>query len=241
MNPNLDMLDQLDFASPDPLMEGDPFLGNIMSGLGSALGGLFGEEEDEFPGMSQFSPDPFSEAVFQENAVMPENHQAAMLMEVLVDRLAEAEGEEEVDQFLPILAALGPLAMKAIPAIAKFGAPLIKKAVPMLSKGIQQIGRQVMRSPHTRQLIRGMPTVARNAAADIMQHYSRTGQLNANLIMRALARHSTRILRVPYPRGMPNPSYPGRPAGHPAPHQIPAIRRNLQICRRMFPQAMRMM
>lgn len=126
--------------------------------------------------------------------------QASALMEMVVDQLAEAEGESEVDDFFPALAALAPLAAKALPAIGKVGKlamPAIKKALPHIGRGILSIGRKVARSPHTRQLVRALPTVARNAAADVARHYARTGQISPQIAARATARQAARVLRTP--------------------------------------------
>lgn len=127
--------------------------------------------------------------------------QAAALMEMVVDQLAEAEGESEVDDFFPALAALAPLAAKALPVIGKVGklaAPAIKKALPHIGRGILSIGRKIARSPHTRQLVRALPTVARNAAADVARHYARTGQISPQIAARATARQAARVLRTPH-------------------------------------------
>jgi hypothetical protein len=126
--------------------------------------------------------------------------QAAMLMEMIVDQLAEAEGESEVDDFLPALAALAPLAAKALPLIGKAGklaAPAIKKAIPHIGRTIVSAARKVAASPQTRQLVRALPTAARNAAADVARHYARTGQVNPQVAARATARQVSRVLRTP--------------------------------------------
>ncbi|HEX2136901.1 MAG TPA: hypothetical protein VHG30_13520 [Microvirga sp.] len=216
MSANLDILDRLDFAPADPLEE-DQFLGNIVSGIGSALGGLLGEEEDE----SFDFEDPLdmeAESILGESLPNPDSAKAAVLMELMVDQLAEAEGEGEADQFLPILGALAPLALKALPAVAKVAAPVAKKVLPHLARGVVNVGRQILRSPHSKQLLRTLPTVARNTASDVLRTYAQTGQVNGDVVKRAAARQAAKVLRVPANRRR-------------------VIRRNYRICGRVYPAA----
>lgn len=203
MIPNLDMLDELDVA--DPLSE-DQFLGGS---LGSMLGSLLGEEEDEFEFEDGFYDDGELGDILGEDT----GQQAAMLMELIGDQLAEAEGEGEADNFLPLLGALAPLAMKALPALAKVAAPLAKKVVPQLARGLMSVGRKVLRSPQARQLARTLPTIARNTAADVLNTYSRTGRVNSDTVKRATARQTAKVLRSPTARRA-------------------AIRRNRRMCMR---------
>lgn len=203
MIPNLDMFDELD--ATDPFTE-DQFLGGA---AGSMLGSLLGEEEDEFE---------FEDGLYEDGEVGDilgegSGQQAAILMELIGDQLAEAEGEGEADDFLPLLGALAPLAMKALPAVAKAAAPIAKKVVPHLARGIVNVGRRVLRSPQARQLARTLPTIARNTAADVLNTYSRTGRVNADTVKRATARQTAKVLRSPAVRRN-------------------AIRRNRRICMR---------
>lgn len=198
MSGPLDMLDQLDFAAPDQMDEAE-----IQSQYESCESGDgFGDGEFE----AAFGAMP-----------SPENEQASVLMELMVDQLAEAEGDGEADQFLPLLAGLAPLAMKAIPAIARVAAPAVKRALPHLARGIVNVGRQIIQSPQARQLVRALPTVARNTAADVLNTYAQTGQLDAATVKRATARQAAKVLRVPANRRC-------------------AIRRNMQICSRRLPK-----
>jgi hypothetical protein len=190
MIPNLYMLDELDVADP---LEEDPFLGG---GLGSMLGSLLGEEEDEYEFEDGFYDDGELTDILGEDS----GQQAAMLMELIGDQLAEADGEGEADDFLPLLGALAPLAMKALPAVAKVAAPLAKKVVPHLARGIMSLGKKVLRSPQARQLARTLPTIARNTAADVFKTYSRTGRMNSDTIKRATARQAAKVLRSPRAR-----------------------------------------
>ncbi len=216
MSANLDILDRLDFAPSDPLDEDHFDLGGLVSGIGSALGGLLGEEEDESFEFEEF--DHEGENFLGETGVSPDSAKAAVLMELMVDQLAEAEGEGEADQFLPLLGALAPLAMKALPMIAKVAVPLAKKVVPHLAKGVMNVGRQILNSPQSKHLVRTLPTIARNTAADVLRNYSKTGEVNADIVKRAAAKQAAKVIRVPAIRRR-------------------VIRRNYRICGRMYPGA----
>ena len=195
------------FESED---EGDPFLGNLVGTIGSALGGLLGGQgELEGYGESELFNDSFYEAQ------PSEGRQASVLMEAMVDQLAEAEGEQEADQFLPILAALAPLAMKDLPPIGRVVAPALRKAVPQIARGVVRVGRQLARQPETRQLVRALPTITRNAVADIAQTARRTGQVNQGTVARAIARQTTNILQTPEMRRR-------------------VIQRNRRLCERVY-------
>ena len=195
------------FESED---EADPFLGNLVGTIGSALGGLFGGQgEFEGFGESEFFTDSFYETP------PSESRQASVLMEAMVDQLAEAEGEQEADQFLPILAALAPLAMKALPAIGRVVAPALRKAVPQIARGVMKVGRQLARQPETRQLVRALPTITRNVVTDLAQTARRTGQVNQGTVARAIARQTTNVLQTPETRRR-------------------VIQRNRRLCERVY-------
>lgn len=201
-----DGMDGFDYEEEDE----DQFLGNILGSIGSALGGLFGQGEGEEESF-ELEAFPLGEDEAAVPASSAEARQAAVLMEAVIDQLAEAEGEGEVDQFLPILGALAPLALKA----AKIAAPLAKKALPHLARGIMRLGRRIVRSPRTRQLVRVLPTIARNTAAQVARTYARTGQVSGQTVTRALAGQAARALRQPAARRV-------------------AIQRNRRVCNGVY-------
>jgi len=186
---------QLQMTDPEGA---DPFLGNIISGIGSALGGLMGEmgegeEEDE---LNMFG-DGFDGEIFNENlsfeaALTPAAAHA--LMEVMAAQAAESESEEEADQFLPII---GALAAKAIPLLAKAGPAVAKKVLPQLAKGVQTIGKRIWNSPARKQLTRTLPTIARNAAANVLQQAANGRPVTGQTVARALAGSTAQVLRNP--------------------------------------------
>ncbi|CAA9283038.1 MAG: hypothetical protein AVDCRST_MAG08-3923 [uncultured Acetobacteraceae bacterium] len=93
--------------------------------------GHYGDYEGEFE-------DEFETLVSGEREVLtPES--AAALMEVLATQAAESESEYEADQFFPLLAALAPLAAKAVPMLAK-------SVAPHLVRGVASLGKRLWRS-----------------------------------------------------------------------------------------------
>jgi hypothetical protein len=177
-----------DFEAQD-----DAFLGDIAGGISSVLGGLSGFEDDFL----------FEDDSFESENDNSEAAEAAALMEVLADHVAEADSSAEADEFLPILAALAPLAMKALPAITKLAPRVIgigRRVVPQLARGVVKIGRQLARSPAGRQAIRALPTIARKTAADVLQNVARGQPLTANGVTRSLAKNTAQILRHPQRR-----------------------------------------
>jgi hypothetical protein len=194
-------------------MENDPFLGDIVGGIGSVLGSLGFEDsfEDTFEGdgfendgfeSDAFETDAFEAELFEDGAI-GEAAEAAALMEVLADHVAEADSSAEADEFLPILGALAPLAMKALPAAAKLAPKVLslgRRVVPQLARGVVRVGRQLARSPAGRQAIRALPRIARRTAADVLRDVGRGRPLTARGVTQALARNTSYILRHPHRR-----------------------------------------
>lgn len=183
------------FDLEDPLGEGDPFLGDLIGAIGPVLGSLLGEEEEEFPGEDELGL--FEDEMFENGLAEAE---AEVLMELLVDQIAEAESEEEADQFLPVLAALAPLAAKAASALVPVAARVAKRVVPQLARGVVSVGRRMLRSRAGRQAIRTLPVIARGAARDVLTTVARGRPVTGSTVRRALARQTARVLRDPRKR-----------------------------------------
>lgn len=181
------------FDLEEPLGEGDPFLGGLIGAIGPALGSLLGEEEDELLGEDQFGLG--KEELFANGLGEAE---AEVLMELLVDQIAEAESEEEADQFLPILAALAPLAAKAASALIPVaGSVVAKRVVPRLARGVVTIGRRPLRSRAGRRAVRTLPVIAKGAARDVLKTVARGRPVTGSTVSRALAQHAAKVLRDP--------------------------------------------
>lgn len=183
-----DYVDELDGE-----MEGDPFLGQI----GNILSGLLGEEED---GLFEDEGGLFEEEDELYEGGDLEAETAAALMDLIADQVAEAESEEEADQFLPILGALAPLAMKVAPMAAKLlpvAARIGAKVVPRLAKGIMGLGKKLIRSRQGRQLVRTLPVIARNTAAQVLRTHAAGRPVTGQTVSRALARNTARVIQSP--------------------------------------------
>ncbi len=74
-------------------------------------------------------------------------------MQYYADRAANAESQEEADQFIPIIASLG--------------AKLLPKVIPHIGKGIKALGSLFGRKPRTRRMISALPRVAARTATSL--------------------------------------------------------------------------
>lgn len=175
------------FGSGESLenLEGDLFLGDLL-GEEEYEGSFDGEWEDEYGLGEDF-----------------EAESAAALMEMLAGQVAEAESEAEADQFLPLLGALAPLAIKALPLAAK-AAPMIGKiasqVAPHVARGVMTIGKRLLRSPAARQAVRALPTIARNATAQVLKAHASGRPVSPQTVTRALAQQTAKVLRNPQRR-----------------------------------------
>lgn len=137
---------------------------------------------------------------------------AALLpeMEHLGHAAAEAETEQEAaEHFLPLIPlaakALLPLAAKAAPALLKAGGALAKKVLPKvmskvapsLTRGIGNLARTLHRSPVTRNLLRTVPKIARQAVGNIAQRVARGQRITPKVVGRTLAKSTARVIGSP--------------------------------------------
>ena len=121
-----------------------------------------------------------------------------VVMEHFGHAMAEAESESEAEAFLPFLA---PLAMKALPAIAKWAAPRIGRAVrrvaPRLMRGATRVMRTLRRNPQTRPLVRVLPTIVRRTVADVARDVERGRPTSPQRAARQLSGETRRMLASP--------------------------------------------
>jgi hypothetical protein len=121
-----------------------------------------------------------------------------VVMEHFGHAMAEAESESEAEAFLPFLA---PLAMKALPAIAKWAAPRIGRAVrrvaPRLMRGATRVLRTLRRSPKTQPLVRVLPTIVRRTVADVARDVQRGRPTSPQRVARQLSGETRRMLASP--------------------------------------------
>lgn len=118
---------------------------------------------------------------------------ASVLMEMLADQAASAESEEQADQFLPILAALAPIAAKLAPSVIRAG----RKLLPKIARGVVKAGRTLVRSPAGKAALRAVPQIARGVARDVLTQHARGRPVGMQTISRSAARRTIPFLRDP--------------------------------------------
>lgn len=124
--------------------------------------------------------------------------QPIVVMEHFGHAMTEAESETEAEAFLPLLA---PLAMKALPAIAKWAAPRLGRAVrrvaPRLLRGTSRVLRTLRRNPRTRPLVRVLPKIVRRTVADVARDVQRGRPVTPQRAARQLAGETRKMLASP--------------------------------------------
>jgi hypothetical protein len=132
------------------------------------------------------------------------------MMEHMAHEVAEAESEQEAAEgFLPLIplvaSKLLPLAAKALPKVAKL-LPKITRTVnhvtPQLTRGVSQITRQLFRNPHTRPLVRTIPSIARRTVAHIARQAASGHTVTPQAAVRTLANQTRTVLRNPKHRAL---------------------------------------
>jgi hypothetical protein len=156
--------------------------------------GDLGEYEDE-AFTDPFGPDGSGAGNSYSNGALSrvDSETAAMMMDLFADIAAEAETEEEADQFLPILAKLAPMALKAV-------APLAKKAfvklAPKVSRGVLSAGRKMLQNFGQKGMA-ALPDIARGVARDSVQAVADGRDLTGEMVMRSAAQHTLPFLQDP--------------------------------------------
>jgi len=112
------------------------------------------------------------------------------LMAHLGNSAASAESEEEAEAFI---GALVPLAAQLVPRIA----PAVMRAAPQLIRGISNVAQRLRRNPATQQLVRTLPTVARNTIGSLAQQARQGQPITARSAVRTLAQQTSRVLGSP--------------------------------------------
>lgn len=159
--------------------EGDPFIGNLLRGLGSAFGGD-GEFEYEFEQHPEALPE-FETATANEYEVMAEH---------LAHMAANSQSEAEAEAFI---GALIPTVARGISAAA----PVISRVAPQIIRPLAQAGRALLQNPQTRPLVRTFPTIARSSMATLAQRVAKGQPVNARVAARAVASNVAQVLGNP--------------------------------------------
>lgn len=154
-----------------------------MGGLAAqAVGGFLPqrEYEGEFELESEF-----------ESFVNPQSRLAReALMAHLGNAAASAESEDEAEAFI---GALIPLAAQLIPRVA----PAVMRAAPQLIRGIANVTQRLRNNPATQQLVRTLPTVARNTIGSLARQAARGRPITPQTAVRTLAQQTSRVLSSP--------------------------------------------
>ena len=152
-------------------------------GDGFELEGFDGEDFDGFDG---FDGEGEGDGLDAETA--------SMLMDMYADMAAEAESDAEADAFLPLLAALAPMAVKALAPVAVRAA---KKHLPTIAKGVVSAGRKILTSGAGRSVLRALPTIAKGIARDQLKRVARGQSVSRQTVVRSAARRTVPYLRDP--------------------------------------------
>lgn len=147
------------------------------------------------------------------------------MMEHLAHEAQEAETEQEaVEAFLPLIPLIAakalPLAMKALPTVAKLGAKFLPKLggkllpnmarkvaprlfnqfmrnAPHMSRAVNGLTRRLWRDRRTRPLLRTVPSIVRRASTQLMRGALRGRPITPRNATRAIARNAVRVISNP--------------------------------------------
>jgi hypothetical protein len=118
---------------------------------------------------------------------------AQMMMDVAAELASEAESEEEADAFLPIIAKLAPMALRAV-------APLAKKAfariAPKVSQSVFSAGRKMLQNFGQKGMA-ALPDIARGVARDSVQAVADGRDVTGDMVIRSAAQHTLPFLQDP--------------------------------------------
>lgn len=118
---------------------------------------------------------------------------AAMMMDVAAELAAEADSEQEADAFLPIIAKLAPMALKALAPLAKSA---FAKIAPQMSRGTLSAGRKMLQRFGQKGMA-AMPDIVRGVARDSLQRVADGQNVTGEMVMRSAAQHTLPFLQDP--------------------------------------------
>jgi hypothetical protein len=160
--------------------------------VGNVVGGMLpqaefeGEFEFEFEGEGEFE----FEGEFESFSNPQRRLETEALMAHLGNAAASAESEEEAEAFL---GALIPLAAQLIPRVA----PMVMRAAPQLINGVANAARTLMNSPATQQLVRTLPTIAKNTVGSIARQVANGQPVTVQSAVRTLAQQTANVIGSP--------------------------------------------
>jgi hypothetical protein len=155
----------------------------------NALGGMLPQREYEGEYEGEFEYEGEGE---YEDFANPQRRlsREGMLMAHLGNAAASAESEDEAEAFV---GALIPLAARLIPRVA----PAVMRAAPQLIRGISNVAQRLRSNPATQQLVRTLPTVARNTVGAMARQVAQGRPLTPQMAVRTLARQTARVIGSP--------------------------------------------
>jgi len=118
---------------------------------------------------------------------------AQMMMDVAAELAAEAESEEEADAFLPIIAKLAPMALKAVAPLAK---KAFAKIAPKVSQSVFSAGRKMLQNFGQKGMA-ALPDIARGVARDSVQAVADGRDVTGDMVIRSAAQHTLPFLQDP--------------------------------------------
>ncbi|MGI0487434.1 hypothetical protein ACN4EK_18480 [Pantanalinema rosaneae CENA516] len=157
--------------------EGDPFIGNLLRTLGSAVGG-----EGEF----EFEQHPEAMPEFETTPANEYEVTAEHLAHMAANSQSEAEAEAFIGSLIPMVA-------RGISAAA----PALTRIAPQVIRPMAQAGRALFRNPRTRPLIRTFPTIARSTMSTLARQAKQGQPLNDRVAARAVASNVAKVLGSP--------------------------------------------
>ncbi|HEY0131223.1 MAG TPA: hypothetical protein VGB57_07445 [Allosphingosinicella sp.] len=143
---------------------------------------------------------------------------AQMMMDVVAELASEAESEEEADAFLPIIAKLAPMALKAMAPLAK---KAFAKIAPKVSQSVFSAGRKMLQNFGQKGMA-ALPDIARGVARDSVQAVADGRDVTGDMVIRSAAQHTLPFLQDPRQaqkalqrrRRPPQPRRPRVPPGY---------------------------
>lgn len=144
------------------------------------------EYESEYEGEGEFESEDF----VNPQRRLSRGPSSEALMAHLGNAAASAESEDEAEAFI---GALVPLAARLIPRVA----PAVMRAAPQLIRGISNVAQRLRSNPATQQLVRTLPTIARNTVGSLARQVGQGRPITPQTAVRALAQQTARVIGNP--------------------------------------------
>ena len=182
--------------------------------IGAAIGGSRGESIGkalQSAGLAAI-PENWRESEFEsefefESEISPVTRiYPDAMMEHMAVAAMEAENEHEAAEgFLPLIPLVAgkllPIAAKLLPKVASKVLPKVARSIsrvtPQLTRGVGNLARTLYRNPHTRPLLRTIPSTARRAVTTIARQAASGRPVTPHGALRTLAKTNHHMLSNP--------------------------------------------